>query len=1198
VELPAGAAPLEAKGAEIELRPAVEDYAAARRRLDGGTPAPPLASAQPDRTGAFVLVAPGPGCYRVSLRAPGYLPIDLVLAPLVEDRELPPARLVAATPISTRTVGPQGEPLPGVLLVLQDTGWRSGPGPAAAPAWQTAERSGRTGPDGRLELPMAASETPALTVFDPRFLGASIGVPEPATAAGRTGRREGVLRLTAHPALVIEARGPEGRPAGGVLLRLGGRPVGITGSDGRCAVSFESSWAAPALGSPSVESPGGELLGETTWSKARGGVLRIALGPRREEAGELVDAAVGGAVAHGVVWVEGIGPGWPPAKQVLASAAAGADGRFRLRWPAGESTQLYAGAPGCLAARVDLSRGSAPRRVALDRAVDLAGLVVDRSGRAVAGARIAAVEDGSATGPPGPPGAATSGPDGRFRLAGVAAGRHYRLSVTAPGFARASALVRVPAPVAERPATPARIVLEPGRSIVGRLVSPTGEPLAGLAVTLEGGGSGFVPLQLVATAERSWAARSDDRGAFELPHLAPGRYDLVAHGPGFASASRPGIDLPSTDSPLDLGSIVVEAGAACEGVVTDRRARPLAGASVEISPALRGLPTSGVESQGAPEPTRTGADGRFRIPDLLRGQAYDLRVRHEDHPHAFVRGVRVPALEPLRIELADGCGLSGRVVDGDRQPVFGAQVNAVDTGVGRGALLLGGFGGDLGSFDRVAATDAAGVFSLSGLAAGTIDLTVKAEGYRPGRLRGVQVFAGREATPVEIVLDRGSSLTGLIADATGKPRPGALVIAFQEPSLDKLLARDPPSHATAQADEGGRYLLEGMEPGRYQVHVPGGRARPTSVDVQAGKNELDLVAADDETQRVSGRVIDAGGAPVGAATVSLSLDPEGPGTGVSSLSDGSFTFPEVDPGHYWLSASAAGYAPSAEPGPVTVAEIPVDGLEVELRRAEGTIRGRLVGLTREELARTRLTAVLSDSPWLDMNAVAGLIDESGAYGIAGLASGSWLVTALTGSGRRATGRVTLDAGAPEASLDLDFGGGATLSGRVSIDGAPLANAKVIVAARSGADRATVETSTDGAFRVGGLAAGSYGLLVLDARSFAVIVQSLELSGDQAIAVDLTTGEIKGRVVSAGTGLPVADASVTLTAAAPRLPAGSLEPRVSTATDGSFTIAHVVVGAYQVTAGKEGLDPGVAAVVVEPHATAWVQIELSRPDGSR
>jgi hypothetical protein len=169
---------------------------------------------------------------------------------------------------------------------------------------------------------------------------------------------------------------------------------------------------------------------------------------------------------------------------------------------------------------------------------------------------------------------------------------------------------------------------------------------------------------------------------------------------------------------------------------------------------------------------------------------------------------------------------------------------------------------------------------------------------------------------------------------------------------------------------------------------------------------------------------------------------------------------------------------------------------------------------------------------------------------------------------------------------------------VSIDGAPVANAKVVVTASSGADRATVETSTDGAFQVGGLAAGSYALLVLDPRSLAMIVQSLEISGDQAVAVDLTDGEIKGRVVSAGTGLPVTDASVTLTAAAPRLPAGSLEPRVSTAADGSFTIAHVVVGAYQVTAGKKGFDPSVAAVVVEPHATAWVQIELARPDGSR
>ena len=49
-----------------------------------------------------------------------------------------------------------------------------------------------------------------------------------------------------------------------------------------------------------------------------------------------------------------------------------------------------------------------------------------------------------------------------------------------------------------------------------------------------------------------------------------------------------------------------------------------------------------------------------------------------------------------------------------------------------------------------------------------------------------------------------------------------------------------------------------------------------------------------------------------------------------------------------------------------------------------------------------------------------LVDESGTYRLSDLAPGVWNVTALTGSGRHASGQVTLAPGAQEAELDLDF----------------------------------------------------------------------------------------------------------------------------------------------------------------------------------
>lgn len=121
-------------------------------------------------------------------------------------------------------------------------------------------------------------------------------------------------------------------------------------------------------------------------------------------------------------------------------------------------------------------------------------------------------------------------------------------------------------------------------------------------------------------------------------------------------------------------------------------------------------------------------------------------------------------------------------------------------------------------------------------------------------------------------------------------------------------------------------------------------------------------------------------------------------------------------------------------------------------------------------------------------------------------------------------------------------------------------------------------------------------MVLDQSTYRVSGRSLEISGDQEVAIDLTAGEIKGRVVSAGDGAPVAGATVTLAGAAPGVPA-ALVPKVSTAPDGTFTIGPVVVGAYQVTVAKEGLEAGAATVTVEPHATAQLLIEIPRPAAS-
>jgi len=1199
VELPAGASPAARAAARVELVSALDDYETAKRELAGSPPPPPLVSAHPDAAGAFVLLAPHSGCYRVRVRADGTLPVEHLLLPLVDDADLPPVHLAPAIPASVRVMGSDGKPLAGLRLSVTGgpSSWWTG---QEVPAWRTIERSGRTDAEGRLSFSRAKGESLAVKVVDLRHLGATLGVPEPA-AAGAGRPAEATLHLARRPALVLAARDPAGRPVDGALLRFGdGRPAAIAGSDGRLEVSFEDPRWAGGEGVTTLESPSGALSGQVDWRRARGGLLPVVLAPLLDLAGWITEKATGAPVGGGLVWIERTD--WTGAIGVAAVATAGADGRFRLRAHTADNLQPRAAARGYLPARPDEPNGAAPWRIALDRAATLTGIVVDAAGQGVAGAGIGFRQPQL---PFPPPPRAVTGLDGRFQLPNVAVGERYQLEVSAPGFAPTSASVRVPRPERGKVAAPVRIVLEPGRSLAGRVVDEAGQPLPGVAIKLLR--SDFLPL----AHWRSWPADgsawetvTDAGGGFEVRHLAAGRYGLAAHGTGFATTLRDGIDLPPGNTPYDLGHLVVPRGAALAGRVTDRRGAPVAEATIEYSPSPKGLPTQLESSRmlggsDAAAFAQTGPDGRFEISGLRRGEAIDLKVRAEGHPQAALRDVRAPTAEPLAIELADGGRLSGRVIDGERRPVFGGGVSGQESGpVEDRGLRDWGVG---------AGTDARGEFSLAGLSAGAVDLRVEAEGYRASRVRGLEIAAGRETTGVEVVLDAGSSLAGHLRDAAGKPMSRASVSAQREISRDDVLAlmtgEQTMSLVAARTAPDGAYRLDGLETGRYEVSAGSSRQSVrATVDIQPGENTLDLVAETHATAAVSGRVLDVSGAPVAGASVSLEADASPGAYPVSSLADGSFVLSSVAPGQYRLSAGGRGFVTATYPEPVVVADAAVEGLEITLERVTGVIRGRLSGLDLAELLRARVTALTlgmrdgsQDRPArgdASQQLVTGRVDAAGAYRIDDLAPGQWSVTALTDSGHRASGMVTLEAGGPEGHLDLDFAVGATLTGRVTIDGRPVAGAQVVVAVEDMSKApAQSDTASDGTFRISGIEPATYALLVVDPTTFTTSFSMIEIAGDRDVAVDLTTGAIHGRVLTAA-GDPVAGAQVALEGIDPPRPARMAQPTATTGDDGSFAIPSVAAGRYQVTASKEGLEPGQATVQVTPHGTARVEIRLA------
>jgi hypothetical protein len=116
----------------------------------------------------------------------------------------------------------------------------------------------------------------------------------------------------------------------------------------------------------------------------------------------------------------------------------------------------------------------------------------------------------------------------------------------------------------------------------------------------------------------------------------------------------------------------------------------------------------------------------------------------------------------------------------------------------------------LGEAGAAVQTDARGVFRFSGLPAGTYTLHVEASGYSAPPPRTVQ--AGSDSLRVDLYpLAR---IEGRVLDEDGAPVEGAVVSAghFQTQAL-------PHTFATGTAAKDGRFVLAGLGPMDYLVHV-------------------------------------------------------------------------------------------------------------------------------------------------------------------------------------------------------------------------------------------------------------------------------------------------------------------------------------------------------------------------------------------
>jgi protocatechuate 3,4-dioxygenase beta subunit len=1150
-----------APGVRALLVPELPNFEFARLELAGKSGPAPAASASTGADGSFRLTALEVGMWTVRLEAAGYAPLETVLAPLTEEAELADARLVPGAGLQVKVTDPQGKPAADAWVRVESPRTDS----LAREPWQIPlRRTFFTDAGGGVTVPRRADEVLTVWAAAPGYLPAR---QEKVHGSAVT------LRLAAGTPRRIEVRDAQGKPVAGVLVSLADSfwPAGRTAEGGGLDLAVPADGAGLRLAAAD-----GRRLD-----------YRLRAG-KPEEKEPAVIVLKSAAPASGKVVVDGTGrpvPGalaWPD-RDLGAVVRAGADGTFRLPHLE-EDLRVSVAAPGYFGAQGQAAGGRVPT-FKLQPRISAGGIVVDEAGHPVAGASVKASPAPNLRGYRSPAawrsgGFTRSAASGRFKLSRLAAGVAYELHVQGEGLAPAR--VELPAREAGAAAPDLRIVLHPGRAAFGTVIDARRRPVAGARVALE----------LAAPAELEGRIRqmtaplqfpdvsTDAAGRFEMKGLPAGTFDLTVRARGFAPLTVPALAIPGGRGRTDLGTVQLAPGASIRGVVSDPRGEPLADVEVRAKGEGRDEISRFLNDDEGGARAFTAADGSFLLEDLAPGVPLDLIATHPGYAPGAAPRVAVPATAPVRIVLSPSSRVSGRVTGPDGKPVAGASVFLDESARGFAGVIRE----MAGRPSHRGLTDDTGSFSFADVAPGPVGLVADAPRRQRQELKGLEVKPGQDLAGIEIVLPAAAAVEGRVLLADGHPAEGAEVVVAQ-PARGGAFAFPT---LRASADDTGHYRIEGISPGPHtlEAYADGYRRAVRDVDVKDETRGVDF-QLDKVRGEVSGRVTDDAGNPVPGATVVLYGLQEDAHSG-DSAADGSFRILGVDDGSYRVRAGKPGYTPYRSDREVIVAGGPVTGIEVRLSAGEGTIAGRLTGLEFSQLARVRV--------WADSQLNPGSVDADGSYRIPHIPPGTWRVSAaVPDTPLRAEGRVTLEPGVSEARLDLQFGGGHELSGVVLRNGEPLAAAGLALARASGAASQQTATDHQGGFRFGGLEDGTYRLRVRTPNG-AWHQETVEITGDQTIQVDLRTASLSGRVVDATDSSPVSGAAIVLKSPE-GVRSGSYLGDATTDAHGVFHLPEIGEGSWTVQATREGYATAERTVQVEGDSPPGdVELRLDPTEG--
>jgi len=665
-----------------------------------------------------------------------------------------------------------------------------------------------------------------------------------------------------------------------------------------------------------------------------------------------------------------------------------------------------------------------------------------------------------------------------------------------------------------------------GVAVRGRVVNAAG-PVAHASVLINGW-----PL-----------AESGDDGTFTIAH-APDNWQSIAavRGNDAGTAARP---------KTGALEIRIAPGAIFAGSVREARGA-VVGARMTIS-------NTDDESMIAV----TDAKGAFTVGPLLP-HVYQIAGVHPSYSIESA-SVTLPATRTRSFAAQAFARAKGRVIDEDRKPVATAFVSASNSSATRA---------------RTSVTNANGEFMVRVTPSPQFPTPLLANKREYVTVStAAQVWkAGEVKDNIVITLPHGFVAQVRVIDKERQPVPNALVNVSKvgDQGMQRSLAvgcADPSKPDCHRTGADGLMSVRTTE-GKHDVVVSGDDVSPARLQNQMlTARAATIVVNVDRGIEISGRVVRPDGTPVADAMVDTP-------TGVmprstETAADGTFKLAGLAAGLAVLTAHSSDGNLSSPPVNVTA---PAKNVTITIPLG-ARIEGRVFDRATQQPVTDFTVGLPTRGQRMSVNprAEKTIHADDGTYAIDNVPPGAVeLIVRAAGYVSGSRGDITVEDGKTVTGIDIQLDRGATISGRVTSGGSPVAGAEVrpasqrmppMMSQQMAAGAGGTTTDGDGLYKLDGIAEGDR-LIEFHKQGFVTAQKPVEVKAgkDVHLDVELDQGkELRGHVVDRS-GRGIAGAYISASAAGERRGG----PMIVSDSDGNFVLTGLTDGKYEVTARKEGM----------------------------